>query len=111
MNALVSRFSKPSYEDDRNTENDEFGSSGADSAMWGSSAGFGNLSKGIPTFNLPSVPDVRCPWSFVSLMHSSILRYSQLPFYACTQMIMRIHHAVSRFNMVQPLWPFGFKVV
>ncbi len=28
-------------------------------AAWGSQAGFGNMMKGIPTFTVPSVPDVR----------------------------------------------------
>lgn len=28
-------------------------------AAWGSQAGFGNMIKGIPTFTVPSVPDVR----------------------------------------------------
>ena len=27
-------------------------------AAWGSEAGFGNLSKGLPTFTVPGVPDV-----------------------------------------------------
>ncbi|KAJ7589462.1 20S proteasome subunit [Mycena floridula] len=33
-------------------------------AMWGSDAGFGSLAKGIPTFNVPDVPD---PTSFLRL--------------------------------------------
>ena len=28
-------------------------------AMWGSTAGFGNLAKGAPSFAVPNVPDVR----------------------------------------------------
>lgn len=28
--------------------------------MWGSQAGFGALAKGVPTFAIPSVPDVSC---------------------------------------------------
>jgi len=28
-------------------------------AAWGSEAGFGNLAKGVPTFAVPAVPDVR----------------------------------------------------
>ena len=27
-------------------------------AMWGSQAGFGSLAKGVPSFAVPSVPDV-----------------------------------------------------
>ena len=58
MNALVAKYLGSSHEDEIRKQYDELE---ADSsyAMWGSTAGFGNLSKGIPTFNLPSVPDVR----------------------------------------------------
>ena len=30
-------------------------------AAWGSEAGFGNLTKGLPTFTVPHVPDVSLP--------------------------------------------------
>lgn len=32
-------------------------------AVWGSQAGFGNLSAGIPTFAVPDVADVRTRWN------------------------------------------------
>ena len=34
-------------------EGDEFSD-----AAWGSEAGFGNLTKGLPTFTVPDIPDV-----------------------------------------------------
>ena len=34
-------------------------------AMWGSTAGFGNLAKGAPSFAVPNVPDVRVIRSFL----------------------------------------------
>lgn len=58
MNALVTRFSGSSYERERDNIADGFDDGGSTSAMWGSNAGFGNLKDGIPSFNLPSVPDV-----------------------------------------------------
>lgn len=42
-------------------------------AMWGSTAGFGTLSKGVPTFNVPNFSDVRTHLRVrkVSLTHPS----------------------------------------
>ena len=59
MNSLVHKFSGSSYEREREENRDEFDDDGISAAMWGSSAGFGNLKNGIPMFKLPSVPDVR----------------------------------------------------
>lgn len=59
MNTLVQSFSTtgPSAElrkTQRLADEEE-----AEYAMWGSQAGFGSLSKGVPSFSVPSVPDVR----------------------------------------------------
>lgn len=59
MNTLVSKFSNTSYDEELRRTQDELEDEGLSGAMWGSGAGFGNLSKGLPTFNLPCVPDVR----------------------------------------------------
>ena len=61
MNSFVERFSttNPTGQLRRAQrlaadENEEFSD-----AAWGSEAGFGNLVKGLPTFTVPDVPDVR----------------------------------------------------
>lgn len=59
MNALVNKFSGTSYDDELRRAQDELGDEELSGAMWGSSAGYGMLSKGVPTFNLPNVADVR----------------------------------------------------
>lgn len=62
MNSLVSRFASTSNQlpsqiaQKLNNEDDEDFS---DMAMWGSAGGFGNLSSGVPKFQIPAVPDVR----------------------------------------------------
>ena len=60
MNSLAQRFSNngPLAQIGKATslvsEDDDFSD-----ATWGSEAGFGSLAKGIPTFTVPNVPDVR----------------------------------------------------
>jgi 20S proteasome subunit beta 5 len=60
MNSLAQRFSNngPLAQIGKATslvsEDDEFSD-----AAWGSEAGFGSVAKGIPTFTVPNVPDVR----------------------------------------------------
>jgi hypothetical protein len=60
MNSLIQRYagsSAASQAQRRNVsivdDDDEFSD-----AMWGSEAGFGSLAKGVPSFMVPSVPDV-----------------------------------------------------
>ena len=59
MNSLAERFSTSSalakLRKTREFAEDEEISD----VMWGSTAGFGNLAKGAPSFYLPDVPDVR----------------------------------------------------
>lgn len=66
MNTFVNRFSNTRPLDELRKSQDDLQEEGSSIAQWGSNAGFGNLSKGAPTFNLPSVPDVRalssCPY-------------------------------------------------
>ena len=59
MNSLVQKYSSTSFEGELRKAREELNDDEIDAAMWGSSAGFGLLNKGVPTFNLPSVPDVR----------------------------------------------------
>ena len=58
MNTFVSRYSATSFNNELRKAQEELEDDGLGDAMWGSEAGFGTLTKGIPTFNLPSVPDV-----------------------------------------------------
>lgn len=58
MNSFVQKFSSSSYQNEIKKSYEELEDDGFSGAMWGSSAGFGNLSKGVPKFNLPAVPDV-----------------------------------------------------
>ena len=60
MNSLVSRYSTTSHESEIRRAQDELGDESFGDVMWGSKAGFGTLSSGVPTFKLPQVPDV-CP--------------------------------------------------
>lgn len=60
MNSFVERFSTTSSIGQLRRaqrlaadEDEEFSD-----AAWGSEAGFGNLTKGLPTFTVPGVPDV-----------------------------------------------------
>lgn len=68
MNSLVSRYSSTSYESELRRKQEELEDENFGDSMWGSAAGFGNLSKngGIPMFNLPSVPDVCVTCSIVA---------------------------------------------
>jgi len=60
MNSFADRFSTTSAASQIKSaralaeDDDQF-----DGAMWGSTAGFGTLAKGVPTFSVPAVPDVR----------------------------------------------------
>lgn len=59
MNTFASRFAStgPLAELKRaqkDVEDDEFSDT-----MWGTQAGFGSLAKGVPTFTVPNLPDVR----------------------------------------------------
>ena len=58
MNTFVNRFSSTRSTDELRKAQDELQEEGSSVALWGSNAGFGSLNKGIPTFNLPSLPDV-----------------------------------------------------
>ena len=59
MNSLIQRYagSGAPHIQKRNTsivdDDDDFSD-----AMWGSVAGYGSLAKGVPSFVVPSVPDV-----------------------------------------------------
>ncbi|KAJ7029802.1 N-terminal nucleophile aminohydrolase [Mycena alexandri] len=68
MQTFVNRFSATSAESElRRTKNllsDHSGGLASFNSGWGSQAGFGNLSRGIPTF---SVPDVADPTEFLQL--------------------------------------------
>lgn len=59
MNTLVSKYSTTSYESELRRTQEELEDENFGDAMWGSKAGFGILSNGVPTFKLPQVPDVR----------------------------------------------------
>lgn len=63
MNVFASRYSTTSPLSQLNkakalvaAEEEDFSD-----ATWGSEAGFGNVAKGVPTFSVPAVPDVRVP--------------------------------------------------
>jgi 20S proteasome subunit beta 5 len=60
MNSLVNRFSTNGGSNQLlKAKTDTMEDDDASNIMWGSEAGFGNIAKGIPTFNVPAVPDVR----------------------------------------------------
>ncbi len=60
MNSFAERFSTTSAAAEIRKAKETFGDDEDGSeAMWGSEAGFGNLARGIPQFNVPDVPDVR----------------------------------------------------
>ncbi|EJD05920.1 N-terminal nucleophile aminohydrolase [Fomitiporia mediterranea MF3/22] len=64
MNTLVRKFASPSHDLELRKAHEELEEDGFTNAMWGSSAGFGNLSKGAPMFKLPSLAD---PTAFLRL--------------------------------------------
>lgn len=57
MNSLIQRYAGSGHMRKRNVSiiDDEDDCS---DAMWGSVAGYGSLAKGVPSFVIPSVPDV-----------------------------------------------------
>ena len=57
MNSFASKFSNSATESAYNRD-DVLEDTKISDAMWGSSGGFGNLTKYGPTFDLPAVPDV-----------------------------------------------------
>ena len=67
MNSLVRKLSPSGYENEIKRAHEELEAEGYSDSMWGSSAGFGNIGKGVPRFNLPAVPDVR----FISIEYLS----------------------------------------
>ncbi|PSR83067.1 hypothetical protein PHLCEN_2v5871 [Hermanssonia centrifuga] len=65
MNSFAERFSTTSAAAEIRKAKETFGDDEDGSeAMWGSEAGFGNLARGIPQFNVPDVPD---PSAFLRL--------------------------------------------
>ncbi len=56
MNTFVNRFAATNAL--AGLEHARDGEEEVNYTMWGSEGGFGNLTKGGPTFNLPAVPDV-----------------------------------------------------
>lgn len=62
MHSLLTKFSKTAAESEF-TRSQAFTDDGdlysSDATSWGSQAGFGNLSHGIPSFEIPEVADVR----------------------------------------------------
>jgi 20S proteasome subunit beta 5 len=64
MNGFVERFSTTNpisqLRRAQRLTSDDDGEEFSDAA-WGSEAGFGNLTKGLPTFTVPDVPDVSPP--------------------------------------------------
>lgn len=62
MNTLVNRFSTTGPSNELRKAREDFDDEEIGDAMWGSGAGFGNLTKFGPTFGLPAVADV-CPLS------------------------------------------------
>ena len=68
MNGFVERFSTTNpisqLRRAQRLAADEEGEEFSDAA-WGSEAGFGNLTKGLPTFTVPGVPDVSTRTTFI----------------------------------------------
>lgn len=62
MNSFVNRFSSTGPAAELRKAKEVFGDDEELSdVMWGSQAGFGTLAKGVPTFSVPAVADVRVP--------------------------------------------------
>lgn len=59
MNTFVTKFSSSYATEELRKAQDELQEDSSSIALWGSNAGFGNVSKGVPSFGLPSLPDVR----------------------------------------------------
>ena len=60
MNSFLTRYSSTTPEADIRKAKELYGEDDDVSEMiWGSAGGFGNLAKGVPTFKVPAVPDVR----------------------------------------------------
>ena len=72
MNSLIQRYAGSSVASHIQKQNAFIVDDDDDcsDAMWGSVAGYGSLAKGVPTFVIPSVPDVsRHPRStFIGLL-------------------------------------------
>ena len=58
MNSLVTRFSATSREAELKRAYDELEEEGAGASMWGSTAGYAMINKGVPMCKLPNVADV-----------------------------------------------------
>ena len=67
MNSLVRKFSGTGYDSELRRAHEELEEDGFNHAVWGSAAGFGNLSKGVPMFKVPSVPNVRISYPLRSI--------------------------------------------
>jgi 20S proteasome subunit beta 5 len=57
MNSLITRFASTSAHSGLQKALKEDEEGGSD-ALWGSSGGFGNLVDGMPTFQIPAIPNV-----------------------------------------------------
>ena len=71
MNSLVSQFASTGHEVELRRARQAFEDDDESLEMWGSQAGFGPLSKGVPTFSMPAVPDV-C--AYIDPYYLAILR-------------------------------------
>lgn len=109
MNSLVSQFASSGHEVELRKARQAFEDDDESLEMWGSQAGFGPLSKGIPSFSVPSVPDVRPDinrWLQVLLTHYSLPHSS-----GSTQTITQTLHVELRLNTEQLPSLSGSKVV
>lgn len=105
MNSFLTRYSSTSPDAEIRKAKELYGDDEEISEMmWGSEGGFGNLAKGVPSFKVPAVADVRqyawiCPL-FVLIHVASSLLLS----FVCIRTIMQTLLAVSRSSTVRRLW-------
>lgn len=115
MNSFLTRYSSTSPDADIRKAKELYGEDEEVSEMmWGSAGGFGNLAKGVPSFKIPAVADVRpttrirvymcaaCAHVAVNSLHRSC---------ACTPTTMQTPLAVSKSSTVQRHWPSDTRAV
>lgn len=102
MNSLVSRFSTSGPEAElRKARAAAVEEGDFEDAAWGSEAGFGSLANGVPTFSVPSVPDVSDLLKRYRLK-MSLTCISPPLFFVYTPTIMQTHHVASRSSTELP---------
>lgn len=115
MNSFLTRYSSTSPDADIRKAKELYGEDEEVSEMmWGSAGGFGNLAKGVPSFKIPAVADVRTTTRirvFMCCVCAHVAVDSLHPSCACTRTTTQTPLAASKSSTVRRRWPSDTRAV